>query len=297
MVKRYLGAVLVAFVLGGVGPLTVAAAQAAEEPDEAPSPLGSVTETLGGLTSTDTGTAPDDDSSGSAGVLGAVTTAVNRLADAPRSLLADVAGGEVSTPDVPARPDVSKPDVSTPDVPERPDVPKPDVPKPDAPEPPADTPTRPNEPEAPNANGPKKPETPARPPADTPAGPPANPDSPAGLPTNVAPVLPDVDQSGVTESEQTGPARAQQSITRPDTAEPDRVTSQRPRQDVPTFPDPTNASGDNPAGQDKSAARPPQDVRAELISLRHVTQTPFVLAIALLTAVGVVTVRRVITVK
>ncbi len=286
MVKRYLGAVLVAFVLGGVGPLTVAAAQAAEEPDEAPSPLGSVTETLGGLTSTDTGTASDDDRPGSTGVLGAVTTTVNRLADAPRSLLTGVAGGEVPTPDVP-KPDVSKPD-----------VPKPDVPKPNAPEPPADTPTQPNKPETPIApNAPEKPETPARPPADTPAGPPANAESLAGPPTNVAPALPDVDQSGVTEPEQTGPAPAQQSITRPDTAEPDRVTSQRPRQDVPAFPDPTNASGDNPADQDKSAARPPQDVRAETISLRHVTQTPFVLAIALLTAVGVVTVRRVITVK
>lgn len=293
MVKRYLGAVLVAIVLGGVGPLTVAAAQAAEEPDDAPSVLGSVTETLGGVASGDVEAEPDDaDGPGGTGVLGAVTTTVNRLAGAPRSLLTDVAGGEVPTPDVPARPDIpAKPDVPKPDVP-KPDVPKPDVPKPDAPEPPADAPAWPNEPATPG-----KPGTPAQPPAATPAGPPANVESPAGPPTNAAPALPDVDQSGVTEPEQTGPAPARQSITRPDTAEPDRVTSQRPRQDVPAFPDPTSSSGDNPSDQEKSAARPPQDVRAETISLRHVTQTPFVLAIALLTAVGVVTVRRVITVK
>lgn len=298
MVKRYLGAALVAFVLGCVGPLAVGAAQAAEEPDDTPSLLGSVTGTLGSLTSGDADAEPDVDGpepepggqkpapepgepapsgpgpaepeapgtggAGGSGVLGAVTTTVNRLADAPRNLLTDVAD------------DAPTPEVPTPDIPVQPE----------APEPPADTP--PDKPDKPESPG--KPETPDNPES------PGSTDTPAGPPVNATPALLDVNQS-ITELEQTAPAPAPQSITQPDTAEPERTQSQRPQQDVPAFLDPTEATGDNPAEQDKPAARPPQDVRAEAISLRHVTQTPFVLAIALLTAVGVVTIRRVVTAK
>lgn len=316
MVKRYLGAVLAAFVLGCVGPLTVGAAQAAEEPDDGTSLLGSVTGTLGALTSGGAESVPAIDESApdqpspdidapepapeppeprpepaeptptppesrpepaepdpapapdteSAGVLGAVTTTVGRLADAPRSLLTGVVGDDTPVPDVPA----------------------PDMPNPDAPitEPPADTPNQPEDPEPP-----EKPETPGSPPADAPAD-----NAPVGPPAP-APDVPDISQISFTELEHTGPIPQRQSITQPDSAEPDRPQSTRPRQDVPAFVDPTNSDGETPTDQAKLAGEPPADVRADAISLKHVTRTPFMLAIALLTAVGVVTIRRVITAR
>lgn len=318
MVKRYLGAVLAAFVLGCVGPLPVGAAQAAEEPDGATSLLGSVTDTLGTLTSGGTesvpgidGSAPDElppDSDApeptpepapsepqpepaepapappepqpepaepepapapdaeTADVLGMVTTTVGRLADAPRNLLTGVVGDDTPVPDVPA----------------------PDMPEPDAPitQPPADTPNRPEDP-----GTPEKPEAPDSPPADAPAD-----NAPVGPPAP-APDPPGVSQIGFTELEHTGPVPPRQSITQPDSAEPDRTESRRPKQDVPAFMDSTNSNGETPVEQGKPAGEPPADVRADAISLKHVTRTPFLLAIVLLTAVGVVTVRRVITAR
>ncbi|GAA5122983.1 hypothetical protein [Haloechinothrix salitolerans] len=320
MVKRYLGAVLAAFVVGCIGPLTVGSAQADEEPEDGSSLLGSVTATLGALTGGDADAAPDADAvpdvdvpspapgeptpgdqppgpapappgpesaepegpstdpapdADGSGVIGAVTTTVSRLADAPRSLLTGSAGDDAPTPGMP-----------TPDVPAQPDVPSPDVPQPPTHTPPPQP--EPERPDGPSADLPGDPDTPAGPPADTPAGP----------PVNAASTLPDFGQSGVTEVEHSAPGADQQSITQPDIAAPDRSEPGRQQRDVPGFPVPADSAGGNTAEQGEAAAEPPEeDVRAETISLKHVTRTPFVVAIALLTAVGAVTVRRVITAR
>lgn len=285
MVKRYLGAALVAFVLGCVGPLTVGAAHAASEPDDGTSLLGPVTTTLGGLASDDTEPEPvrpapdtgepDDEpapGADSSGALGAVTTTVGTLADAPRNLLSGVADGE---------------QIPRPELPEEPDTPVPpdDTPPPESPDEP-DKPKEPNKPEV-------------APPADTPAD-----SAPSGSPANPVAADPpgvdeanDVTQVSFTEPEHSEQAPPRKSITQPTPAEPDRTKSSRPKQDIPAYIEDTRSGGDTPAEQGKSATRQPENVRAEAISLNHVTRTPFVVAIALLTAVGVVTVRRVIAVR
>lgn len=255
--KRYLGAALAAFVLGCVGPVTTGAAQAAEQPDDGSSLLTPVTGTLGALTG--------QQSAPATGTL--VTDAVSRVADAPRRLLTGVVHSNALA--------------EQPQLPETPEAPEaPEAPAPPAPEPPEATP-----PETP----PSPPETP---PDDAPADVPAVPVAPAA---NDVPAPVEVD---VTEPEHRRPAQVQPAAAeRPSAVTPDRTNPRGPMlgaaADHGSATEPDDAADEQP----KPVSKTPTDVRADAVSLAQITRTPFVLAIALLTAVGLVTVRRVITAR
>lgn len=187
-----------------------------------------------------------------------VTDAVGRVADTPRRLLTGVVRGDA----------LAEPPQQQPAPPETPEAPAPpELPAPSAPEPPETTP-----------------------PVDAPAEVPAAPVAPAADDVP-APVEVDVTEPEHRRSAQVQPAAAE----RPYAVTPDRTKPRGPMLGAAadhggtTDPDPAAAE------QPKPVSQTPTDVRADAVSLAQITRTPFVLAIALLTAVGLVTVRRVIT--
>ncbi|MPY81800.1 MAG: hypothetical protein GEV00_00505 [Actinophytocola sp.] len=189
-----------------------------------------------------------------------VTDAVQRVADTPRRLLTGVVRSNAlaEPPELP----------ETPEVPEAPAPPEQPAPPP-APEPPETTP-----------------------PADAPADLPAVPVAPA------ADEVPAPVEDDVTEPEHRQPAQVQPAAAeRPSAVTPDRTNPRGPMlgaaADHGSTTDPDPAAAEQP----KPVSKTPTDVRADAVSLAQITRTPFVLAMALLTAVGLVTVRRVITAR
>jgi len=155
----------------------------------------------------------------------------------------------------------------------------------------AEPPELPETPEVPEAPAP--PEQPeATPPDDAPADVPAVPVAPAAD-DDPAPVEVDV-----TEPEHRRPAQVQPAAAeRPSAVTPDRTNPRGPMLGAAADHGSTTDPGPAAAEQPKPVSKTPTDVRADAVSLAQITRTPFVLAIALLTAVGLVTVRRVITAR